>query len=358
MRMRIAIFAVLLLSGLGAGTWAVTAQNNPEDKRTPEIVTMKNMRTLVPSLVALSWDDFFLGWAPVIEPSQKQAGQLAHLAVEFVAARRELQQRLEEAELTLYDELDRDQVSLMEVAQRIRWVGSLRGESVVLRYGFLLQAINVLNHEQHLKLVSLLKLQTMPEAPPTTYRQYREMKSHQEDQSLKGALQNVQFPRYGGSPPWPGGQWPQEKESWNNPCSSQSIVSVNAFVGYDDGRDAAKKLMKLADKLSKLSGSDRAAGIPEAREWVDQMQREFQEVEKSSRALWALLRRNPTEEIYALEEPLDTELMSETLIKLEQQLNDSIPDWATLAREAKQLRELVKGWEKAVKKAGNLLCLR
>ena len=322
MRVRIAIVAVLLLSGLGAGTWAVTAQNNPEDKRTPEIVTMKNMRTLVPSLVALGWDDFFLGLAPVIEPSQKQAGQLAHLAVEFVAARRELQQHRYEAELALYDELDRDQVSLMEVAQRIRWVGRLRGESVVLRYRFLLQAINVLNHEQHLKLVSLLKLQTMPEAPPTTYRQYREMKSHQEDQSLRGALQNVQFPRYGGGPSWPGGPWPQAK-GWNNPCSSQGSVSVSAFLGYDDGRDAAKELMKLADKLRKVAESNRVVENPQARDLLDQMRREFQEVEKSSLALWALLRRNPTEEIYALGEPLDTELMSESLAKLEQPLNDS-----------------------------------
>lgn len=358
MRARTAICAVLLLSGLGLGAWPVTAQNNPEDQKLAEIVTMKRMRAMVPSLVVLGWDDFFLGLAPVIELSQKQATQLAYLSVEFVEARRKMQEHLDEAELALYDELDRDQVSLEEVAQRIRWAGSLRGESVVLRYRFLLQAINVLNHEQHLKLVSLLKLQAMPEVPPTTDWQYREMKRHQEDLSLTGALQNVQFPRYGGVPLWPSGQWPQEKERWNNPCSSQSSVSVNAFLGYDDGRDAAKKLIKLSDKLRKLAESNRTVQDPQAREVVEQMRREFQEVEKSSHALWVLLRRNLTEETYALAEPLDTETISETLATLEEQLDDPNPDWAALAQEAKQLRELVKGWENGVKKAGNVLCLR
>lgn len=123
-------------------------------------VSMNNMRSMVPSLVALGWDDFFLTKAQQIGLTSAQEEKLGLLGLEFLAASAELEQRIQEAELELHNLLDRDQVLLPDIEFQARWVGSLRSEMVVLRLRYLLRAINVLSHEQHVKLTASGKLRS------------------------------------------------------------------------------------------------------------------------------------------------------------------------------------------------------
>lgn len=137
------------------------AAGQQEEERKPQSassahheVTMENMRSQVRTLVALGWDDFFLTKAQELGLTSAQEEKLGLLGLEFFAASTELEQRIREAELDLYNLLDRDQVVLRDVEFQARWVGSLRSEMVVLRLKYLLRAINVLTHEQHVKLTA------------------------------------------------------------------------------------------------------------------------------------------------------------------------------------------------------------
>lgn len=142
------------------------AKENTQDlSRTHHEVTMNNMRAMVPSLVALGWDDFFLTKTRQIELTSVQEEALFFLGLEFLASAGEMDRRIEEAELELHDLLDRDQVLMRDIEFQARWVGSLRGEMAVLRLRYLIRAINVLTHEQHMKLAASLKLRNPSRAP-------------------------------------------------------------------------------------------------------------------------------------------------------------------------------------------------
>lgn len=144
---------------------AKAKENSQELSRPPHEVTMNNMRSMVPSLVALGWDDFFLTKTRQIELTSTQEEKLFSIGLEFLASASELDQRIQGAELELHDLLDRDQVLMRDIEFQARWVGSLRGEMVVLHLRYLLRAINVFTHDQHLKLTASLKLQNPSRAP-------------------------------------------------------------------------------------------------------------------------------------------------------------------------------------------------
>lgn len=129
-------------------------KGDSESSGAREIVTMANMRSMVPSLVALGWNDFFLSREKKIGLSRSQTEALLSIRLAFLAATEEVDRRLKEAELDLYKELDGDQVSALEVEERVRWVSVLRGELSALRFRYLLRAIKVLNHDQHKELAA------------------------------------------------------------------------------------------------------------------------------------------------------------------------------------------------------------
>lgn len=140
-------------------------ENAQEFSSSHHEVTMHNMRSVVPSLVALGRDDFFLTKVQEIGLTSAQQEKLFSLGFEFLVADAALGQRIQEAELELHDLLDRDQVLMRDIEFQARWVGSLRGEMAVLRLRYLLRAINVLTHEQHMKLAASLKLRNPSRAP-------------------------------------------------------------------------------------------------------------------------------------------------------------------------------------------------
>jgi len=166
-RYRIVIPAFLLAMSLPqfAAGQLEEKENTQNTSKAQHEVTMDKMRSVVPSLVALGWDDFFLMKAQQIELTSAQEERLFFLGLEFLAAAGELDRRIQEAELELYDKLGADQVQVRDIEFQARWVGSLRGEMVVLRLKYLLRGVNVLTHEQHMKLAASLKLPDPSRAP-------------------------------------------------------------------------------------------------------------------------------------------------------------------------------------------------
>jgi hypothetical protein len=332
-------------------TYVAMTQDNENIRQTPEpydIVTMDHMRSLVPSLVALGWDDFFLGRADEIQLSTSQGQQLFFLGLEFVETTRRLEERVKEAELELYDKLDRDRVSARDIEEQARWVGALRGELVVFHWRYLLRAINVLNHEQHQKLVASLKLQT-PLNPPRAAPCQRFVPGMEpSDAGSRVILHAAQFQK--------GREdiWVREKA---DPCRVQATVSVRALLGYEQGREAANRLIKLSQHLRKIAGVGSPIDKESARKVAAQMQPELWLMESTTGELQLLILRMPTEQLAQLGERLRTDSLGENLSKVTQELNRDLPGANKLAQYAKQIEQLASEWRKNVKRAAEKLCL-
>lgn len=166
---KVCVFAAILLLGLpmlAAGQ--EKGQGFGEDSEGTDLVTMPGMRSMVPSLVGLGWDNFFLNNRFGLSSDQIQ--KLLSIREAFVIENRLAEQAAREAELLLYEELGRDQVSSRRLEDRIDSRATLQGKVLSLRFRYLLRAINILNHEQHQKIVAFLK----SGVPPISERQSRQ----------------------------------------------------------------------------------------------------------------------------------------------------------------------------------------
>lgn len=141
-----------LLPVYTAGQQTKPQHQAPVDPDWRHARTMTGMRSVVPNLIAVGWDDFFLSRADQIGLTVGQGQELYHLALAFLASTQDLNERIQDAERELYDKMDQDRVSLREIEDQARWIGSLRAELVVLRLQYLIRAVNVLTHEQHMVL--------------------------------------------------------------------------------------------------------------------------------------------------------------------------------------------------------------
>lgn len=158
---KVCVLAAILLLGLpmlAAGQ--EKQQGFGEDSEGTDLVTMPGMRSMVPSLVGLGWDNFFLNYRFGLASDQIQ--KLLSIREAFVIDNRLAEQRAIEAGLLLYEELGRDQVSSRRIKERLNASFDLQGKVAALRFHWLLRAINVLNHEQHQKIVAFLKSGTGP----------------------------------------------------------------------------------------------------------------------------------------------------------------------------------------------------
>lgn len=168
MKSRAALWLALLAFLLPVHTAGQQTKSQPE---APAVIdwhhakTMAGMRSVVPNLIALGWDDFFLSKADQIALTPAQGQELYHLALAFLASTEDLNKRIEDAERELYDKMDQDQVSLREIEDQARWIGSLRAELVVLRLQYLVRAVNVLTHEQHMALAESLRTPALGQLP-------------------------------------------------------------------------------------------------------------------------------------------------------------------------------------------------
>ena len=182
MKRRVFLLAIIFVLGLAMLAAGQEKQQNPgEPSELQEVVTMAQMRSLVPQLMGLGWNDFFLN-AQLLNslgentPSPDQVRKLISLHGAFLEEREWATGRLMEATVAFYQALNGDQVSARQIETRINTLIALEGKLVGLRVQYLLRAINVLDHEQHRKLVALwdptFNPLTNPRSlvPPTTPR--------------------------------------------------------------------------------------------------------------------------------------------------------------------------------------------
>ena len=122
---------------------------------------MDQMRSLVPRLLELGWEDFFLN-ARLLNSlresglSPDQVRKLISLQHEFLDLGEQEARKATGANLAFILELNRDVVSARQIEVRAHELFGLEGTLVGLRLRYLLRAINVLNHEQHRRLVRLV----------------------------------------------------------------------------------------------------------------------------------------------------------------------------------------------------------
>ena len=161
MRRRPFLLASLLVLSLPILAAAQEKSRSPsEPSETQDVVTMDQMRTLVPSLVELGWDNFFLNTQLLnslgeYTPSPDQVRKLLFLQHTFLEERERASGRLTEAELALYQDMNGDQVSARRIETRMNALIVLESKLVSLRLQYLLRAINVFDHEQHRRLAAL-----------------------------------------------------------------------------------------------------------------------------------------------------------------------------------------------------------
>lgn len=331
----------LLLAGQQAGRLA------PESAAPGEVVTMANMRALVPSLMEAGWDNFFLNWKDAIGLSAGQVQELLALRSASFEALAQAGERVRQAESALYEEMSQDQVSARQLEAQFQSLAVRRSRLAALKSQYLLRAINVLNHDQHQKLVILLRSLLAPSlkgeseeprgllhpdppsrvVPPLTFVQYSE---HPADARAKAQ---------------------------SDQCSLQPTISMAALQSYEPARQAINGIIGAADQLRKLAEAGLPANAEIAGKLLAQVQPELWLLQEASRNFQPLLARNREPGSSLLELQLRTEPLAEVMTHAGQQLDRESPNAAAVARVAEELKDAAKHWRKTLERTGEALCL-
>lgn len=155
-RVRVSLIGFLLLASSGTQLFAEAAKPSPVAKT--DVATMSGMKSLVPTLVAVGWGDFFLDQRQSLRLSEEQSQQLYWIRARFLVANKALDKEMQQAELKLYQDLDSGRVSSDTLDLDLQRIGELKEASAVVHFRAILEAINVLNHQQHAQADQLLKL--------------------------------------------------------------------------------------------------------------------------------------------------------------------------------------------------------
>lgn len=124
----------------------------------PDVATMSGMQSLVPTLVAVGWDDFFLDLGQSLGLSEDQFQRLYGIRDNELSSNQELAKELEQAQLNLYQDLDSDRVSTARLDLDLQKIGELKEAAAATHFRAIIEAINVLNHDQHVQAEQWLKL--------------------------------------------------------------------------------------------------------------------------------------------------------------------------------------------------------
>ena len=166
---------------------------------TPDVATMPGMRALVPNLVAMGWENFFLDLRQNLDLSSEQSRQLYFIRQKYLANQDDIEKELTQAQLRLYRDLEEDAVSSSRLESDLKKIAELKAVISALHFKAALQAINVLDHRQHLRAEELLK-------PPL--EMWRQMPSKHEVRSI--TVSGTLRARVVGRPKWPSSFTPQE----------------------------------------------------------------------------------------------------------------------------------------------------
>ena len=140
-------------------------------------------------------------------------------------------------------------------------------------------------------------------------------------------------------------------------CRSQATVSVRAFLGHQQGREAARRLGKLSGQIQKLAQSPKPAQKETLPRIVAQMQAELWQLESTARDLRPLIARLPDETAGQSGEALRTKPLQEALSRVNQELNRKTPDATFIAMNARQIERFASDWGKNLGRISEVLCL-
>ena len=322
------VVLVILVTAVLAAAQGTPPDVNP-DTGSGDVVTMAKMRSLVPSLVALGWDDFFLNSRNQIGLSPDQVRSLLAFRLAFLVDAEHLTDRIREAEMALYEEVDRDQVSAKQIEVRVRTLTGLRAELLTLRFRALLRAVNTLNHKQHQRLAAFLVLQ----APSMSQQQAR-----------PPAFRNLGYPNAG---------WLSTDVQR---CGSLPFISVDALRSRTLGRDAAGRLMRAAEQLQKLVKSA-PFDWDAAREVLATTEPDLALLRWTREVLQPFTARASGVPADQLELQLSPEPLISELDRIRAHLNGDMSEAAALGERATHLKDLAKQWRRALDRVDDALCL-
>ena len=155
-RLKIMFVALLIPAGPAFG---LTAQKSPPANTGPAVVsTMPGMRALVPPLVVTGWMDFFLDLRQPMGLTDAQVRKLSLIRQSYLAALQRQSAILSHAELNLYQDMASDVVTSKKLGKDLQTISELKASIAEAHFTAVLEAINVLNHRQHLKADEWLKI--------------------------------------------------------------------------------------------------------------------------------------------------------------------------------------------------------
>ena len=153
-RVGLTVFAILGSPAF----WLFGQEPRSPELPAPEVTTMPGMSSLLPSLVAAGWGDFFLDLRQSLGMSDEQAQRLYLIRQTYVASNERLDRELRGAQLGLYQDLESDAVSYAKIESDLKRIAELTASISAAHFRAILKAINVLDHRQHLGPAEWLKL--------------------------------------------------------------------------------------------------------------------------------------------------------------------------------------------------------
>ena len=154
LRLRVTVFAILASPPFG-----LSAQEPLSAKPEPPVVTtMSGMRSLVPTLVVTGWMDFFLDLRQPMGLTDEQTRQLSLIRQSYLAFLQQKGAKLSRAELRIYQDMASDVVTSEKLGNDLEAIAKLKASISEAHFSAVLEAINVLNHRQHLGANKWLKL--------------------------------------------------------------------------------------------------------------------------------------------------------------------------------------------------------
>ena len=154
LRLRVTVVAILASPAFGLSAQEpLSAKPEP-----PEVTTMSGMRSLVPTLVVTGWMDFFLDLRQPMDLTDEQTRQLSLIRQSYLAFLQQKGAKLSRAELSLYQDMTSDVVTSEKLGNDLEAIAKLKASIAEAHFTAVLEAINVLNHRQHLGANKWLKL--------------------------------------------------------------------------------------------------------------------------------------------------------------------------------------------------------
>lgn len=154
LRMGVTVFAILASPAF----WLFGQEPRSPELPAPEVVTMAGMSSLVPSLVAAGWGNFFLDLRQSLGMSDEQAQRLYLIRQTYLGSSEGLEEEHRQAQLSLYHNLESDAVSYAKIESDLKRIAELKAAISAAHFRAILEAINVLDHRQHLGAAEWLKL--------------------------------------------------------------------------------------------------------------------------------------------------------------------------------------------------------